>query len=50
MIVARWPRADAFAAARYIADCQSLELAQWQQRPFRSRLADHLARLFSPLL
>jgi len=35
---------------RYIADCHSLELAQWRQRPFRSRLADHLARLFSPLL
>jgi cardiolipin synthase len=35
---------------RYLADCQSLELAQWRQRPFRSRFADHLARLFSPLL
>jgi cardiolipin synthase len=35
---------------RYIADCLSVELEQWRQRPFRSKLADHLARLFSPLL
>jgi cardiolipin synthase len=35
---------------RYIGNCRSLELQQWRQRPFRSRLAEHLARLFSPLL
>jgi cardiolipin synthase len=35
---------------RYIANCRSLELEQWRQRPFRAKLADHLARLFSPLL
>ncbi|MBR0795057.1 cardiolipin synthase [Bradyrhizobium jicamae] len=35
---------------RYIRNCRSLELQQWRKRPFRSKLAEHLARLFSPLL
>jgi len=35
---------------RYITSCRSLELAQWRQRPFRTKLAEQLARLFSPLL
>jgi cardiolipin synthase len=35
---------------RYITNCRSLDLQQWRQRPFRIRLAEHLARLLSPLL
>ena len=35
---------------RYIADSRSLDLKQWRQRPFRTKLAEHLARLLSPLL
>jgi cardiolipin synthase A/B len=35
---------------RYIANCRSLDLQQWRQRPFRIKLAEHLARLTSPLL
>jgi cardiolipin synthase len=35
---------------RYIANCRSLDLQQWRQRPFRIKLAEHLARLMSPLL
>jgi len=35
---------------RYIAHCRSLDLQRWQQRPFRIKLAEHLARLLSPLL
>jgi cardiolipin synthase len=35
---------------RYIANCRSLDLQQWQQRPFWIKLAEHLARLISPLL
>jgi cardiolipin synthase len=35
---------------RYIADSRSLELEQWRQRPFPMKLAECLARLFSPLL
>ena len=35
---------------RYIANCRSLDLAQWRQRPFRVKLGEHLARLASPLL
>jgi cardiolipin synthase len=35
---------------RYIANCRSLDLAQWRERPFRIKLGEHLARLMSPLL
>jgi len=35
---------------RYIAHCRSLDLQRWQQRPFWIKLAEHLARLLSPLL
>jgi cardiolipin synthase len=35
---------------RYISHCRSLDLQQWRQRPFRIKLAEHLARLLSPLL
>jgi cardiolipin synthase len=35
---------------RYIANSRSLDLKQWRQRPFRIKLAEHLARLMSPLL
>jgi cardiolipin synthase len=35
---------------RYIANCRSLDLRQWRQRPFRTKLAEHLVRLMSPLL
>jgi cardiolipin synthase A/B len=35
---------------RYIADCRSLDLQQWRQRPLRIKLVEHLARLLSPLL
>ena len=35
---------------RYIANCRSLDLQQWRQRPFRIKLAENLARLLSPLL
>jgi cardiolipin synthase len=35
---------------RYIANCRSLELEHWRQRSFQTKLAEHLARLFSPLL
>jgi cardiolipin synthase len=35
---------------RYIANCRSLDLQQWRRRPFRIKLAEHLARLTSPLL
>jgi cardiolipin synthase A/B len=35
---------------RYIADCCSLDLQQWRQRPLRIKLVEHLARLLSPLL
>lgn len=35
---------------RYIANCRSLDLKQWRQRPFRIKLGEHLARLASPLL
>jgi cardiolipin synthase len=35
---------------RYIANCRSLDLQHWRQRPFRVKLAEHLARLMSPLL
>jgi cardiolipin synthase len=35
---------------RYIGNCRSLDLQQWQQRPYRIKLAEHLARLASPLL
>jgi cardiolipin synthase len=35
---------------RYIANCRSLDLQQWRQRPFQIKLAEHLARLMSPLL
>jgi cardiolipin synthase len=36
--------------SRYISNCRSLDLQQWRQRPFRLKLAEHLARLASPLL
>jgi cardiolipin synthase A/B len=35
---------------RYIANCRALDLPHWRQRPFRIKLAEHLARLTSPLL
>jgi cardiolipin synthase len=35
---------------RYIADCRSLDLQQWRQRPLQIKLVEHLARLLSPLL
>ena len=35
---------------RYISNCRSLALQHWRQRPFRIKLAEHLARLMSPLL
>ncbi|WP_246741069.1 phospholipase D-like domain-containing protein [Bradyrhizobium sp. 1(2017)] len=35
---------------RYIANCRSLDLQQWRQRPFWIKLGEHLARLTSPLL
>ncbi len=35
---------------RYIANCRSLDLQQWRQRPYRIKLAENLARLASPLL
>jgi cardiolipin synthase len=35
---------------RYIANCRALDLEQWRRRPFRVKLAEHLARLSSPLL
>jgi cardiolipin synthase A/B len=35
---------------RYIANCRSLDLQQWRRRPFGIKLAEHLARLMSPLL
>jgi cardiolipin synthase A/B len=35
---------------RYIANCRSLDLQQWQRRPYWIKLAEHLARLMSPLL
>ena len=35
---------------RYVANCRSLDLQQWRRRPFRVKLAEHLARLASPLL
>jgi hypothetical protein len=35
---------------RYIAHSRSLDLPQWRRRPFRIKLAEHLARLLSPLL
>ena len=35
---------------RYIANCRSLDPQQWRQRPFRTKLAEHLVRLLSPLL
>ena len=39
-----------FEQQRYIANCRSLDLRQWRQRPFRTKLAEHLVRLMSPLL
>ena len=39
-----------FEQQRYIANCRSLDLQQWRQRPFRTKLAEHLVRLMSPLL
>jgi hypothetical protein len=35
---------------RYFANSRLLSLAEWRQRPFRSKLAQNLARLMSPLL
>jgi cardiolipin synthase len=35
---------------RCIVNCRSLDLQQWQHRPLRIKLAEHLARLLSPLL
>ncbi|HMF16990.1 MAG TPA: phospholipase D-like domain-containing protein, partial [Gemmataceae bacterium] len=35
---------------RYIVHCRSLELEQWRRRSFWEKFAEHLARLFSPLL
>src|SRR5262249_1226395 len=35
---------------RYIVHCRSLELEQWRRRAFWEKFAEHLARLFSPLL
>ena len=35
---------------RTIAHCRSLELEQWCRRSFWEKFAEHLARLFSPLL
>jgi cardiolipin synthase len=35
---------------RYYANSRLLTHAEWRQRPFRSKLAEHLARLLSPLL
>jgi len=32
---------------RYIANCRSLDLEQWQRRPLRIKLAEHLARLMA---
>jgi len=34
---------------RTLAGCDTLTLAEWQQRPFRRKLAQNVARLFSPL-
>jgi cardiolipin synthase len=35
---------------RYITHCRSLDLQQWSRRAWRIKLAEHLARLLSPLL
>lgn len=35
---------------RYFANCSLLTLEQWKRNAFARRLAQHLARLFSPLL
>jgi cardiolipin synthase len=35
---------------RYFANSRSLPVGDWQRRPFRSKLAENLARLLSPLL
>ena len=35
---------------RYIANCRLLELEPWRRRSFWEKFAEHLARLFSPLL
>ena len=34
----------------YLRDCESLDLVTWGGRPWYQRLAENLARLFSPLL
>jgi cardiolipin synthase len=35
---------------RYYANSRLLTLADWEQRPFASKVAQNLARLLSPLL
>jgi cardiolipin synthase len=35
---------------RYYANCRLLTLEEWRQRSFGKKLAQHLARMFSPLL
>ena len=35
---------------RYFANSRLLTLADWERRPFASKLAQNLARLLSPLL
>jgi hypothetical protein len=35
---------------RCFANSRLLSLAQWRRRPFRSKVAQNLARLLSPLL
>jgi hypothetical protein len=35
---------------RYISHCRSLDVREWRQRQFWIKVAEHLARLLSPLL